>query len=499
MNKKEALKIFKEYKQKYNAYYYLLGVAQYDSETIAPRKGSDKRNECISYMYGEAFKIQTDPELLKAIELLSKLDLGQQLDREIELTRRDLENVIKFSREEQMAYTLTTMNACDAWQKAKHDNNYKLFESHLIKVIDITKQRAIKRNPNKNTYDVLLDDYEQGMDIKQYDVFFDLIKKELLPLIKEVDNKKDYIDDSFIYKYYPIDRQKKFMEELLHFLRFDQEWSYMGISEHPFTIDLLENDIRITTAYNEHNITSCLFSIIHEVGHAYYMHQVDHKYQGTLLSSAISSGMHESQSRFLENYLGRRKSFWTTLYPKLQKAFPENLKDVTLDQFYKAVNTSKCSLIRTDADELTYPIHILIRYEIEKGLFDGSISTDNLNLTWNKKYKEYLSIDVASDSEGIMQDIHWSQGSFGYFPTYALGSAIGAQLMHHMSKELDVDGLLEKGKFSEITKYLKNKLQKYGALYNYNDLLKLCINEPFKPKYYIDYLTKKYKKLYDIK
>lgn len=499
MNKKQALQIFNDYKEKYNAYYYVLALAQFDSETISPKKANSDRNKQLSYMFGEAFKIQTDKEYIEAIKCLSEIDLGQQLNREIALSKKELDNIIKFTREEQMEYTLTTMNSCDAWQKAKHDNKYELFEPHLLQVIELIKKRCIKRNPNKLSYDLLLDDYEEGMNIKKYDVFFDLIKKELLPLIKIINNKQDYIDDSFLYKYYPIDRQKKFMEELLHFLKFDQGWSYMGVSEHPFTIGLLENDCRITTAYNEHNITSCLFSIIHEVGHAYYMHQVDHKYQGSMIANAISSGMHESQSRFLENYLGRRKSFWTKLYPKLQKAFPENLKDISLDSFIKAINVSKSSLIRTDADELTYPIHILIRYEIERGIFDGSISTNNLNKTWNDKYKEYLDISVENDSEGIMQDIHWSQGSFGYFPTYALGSAIGAQLMHYMDKEIDIDSLLEKGKFSEITKYLKNNLQKYGALYNYNDLLKLCTNETFKPKYYIDYLVKKYKKLYDVK
>ena len=273
----------------------------------------------------------------------------------------------------------------------------------------------------------------------------------------------------------------------------------MGVSKHPFTNGISSNDVRITTYYDEYNITSAIFSVIHEVGHAFYEHQVDIKYQGSRIAEDISSGMHESQSRFLENYLGRRKSFWVNLYPKLQKLFPENLGDISLDQFIKAINVSRSSFVRTDADELTYPLHILVRYEIEKGIFANKISTNNLNKTWNEMYKKYLGIEVRNDVEGILQDTHWSDASFGYFPTYALGSAIGAQILKKMEKDLDIDYLLENKKFKTITNYLKNNIQKYGALYDYQSILKMYTGERFNPKYYINYLKMKYSKLYDIK
>lgn len=210
-------------------------------------------------------------------------------------------------------------------------------------------------------------------------------------------------------------------------------------------------------------------------------------------------GMHESQSRFNENYIGKRKAFWSTLYPKIQKLFPESLKDVSIDDFIKACNKVECSKIRTQADELTYPIHILIRYEIEKDLFSGKLKTKDLNKVWNKKYKDYLGLDIKNDSEGILQDIHWSMGSFGYFPTYALGSAIGAQLLNKMESELDVDKLLETNKYSQIQKWLKDNVQKYGALYDVNTLLHKVTGENFNYKYYINYLKKKYKSLYKIR
>ena len=499
MNKKEALNIYKNQQEKINAYSLLLSTAYYDKDTIAPKKGTNYRNRMLSYIYGEAFSIETDPKYIEAVETLKNIDLGFEKNREIYLTSKSLENITKFTKQEAMDFDMACMQAQDAWEIAKHNNDYKKFEPHLQKLILMSKQRAQKRNNNISAYDLYLDDYEEGMTTSKYDKFFSLIKKELLPLIKQVNNKQDEINDAFLYKYYPRAKQELFMKDLIKFLRFDNSWGYMGVSEHPFTNGFSENDVRITTSYNEHNITSCIFSIIHEVGHSYYEHQVKSKYQETMIKKMISSGMHESQSRFFENYLGRRKSFWVKLYPRLQEIFPENLKDVSLDDFIKAINVSKSSLIRCDADELTYPIHILIRYEIEKDIFEGKINDKNLNKIWNKKYYDYLGIKVDSDTNGILQDIHWSGASFGYFPTYALGSAIGAQLIHHIESEFDIDDVLSKGQFNKVTDYLKKNIQCYGALYDYNTILQKATNEKFNPKYYINYLKKKYKKLYNIR
>ena len=499
MSKNEAIKFYKEHFKKINAYMLLLNTAFYDKETIAPVKGNKQRNEALAYIGGELFSLETNPKFIECVESLAKEDLGLEMNREIELANKEIENIVKFTKEESMAFDLAKMEAFDAWWVAKRTNNYKLFEPHLMKLIEMSKERALKRNPKKAPYEVYLDDYQEGMTSKDYDKFFALIKKELLPLIKEISTKQSKVNDDFLRYYYPKDKQEKFMNELLHYLGYDKGWGYMGVSEHPFTNGFSENDVRITTAYDEHNIEACIFSIIHEVGHAYYDHQVDHKYQGMMIQKAISSGMHESQSRFNENYLGRRKAFWKVLYNKLVKYFPENLSKVSLDDFVKAVNASKPSLIRTDADELTYPIHILIRYEIEKGVFANEIPVTDLNKTWNAKYKEYLGIDVPTDREGILQDIHWSDANFGYFPTYALGSAIGAQLLNTLEKKLPIDELLEKGKFTKIEDYLKHNLHKYGALYDYNTLLKMVTGEKFNPKYYVNYLKKKYKKLYEIK
>ena len=286
------------------------------------------------------------------------------------------------------------------------------------------------------------------------------------------------------------------MDELLKYLHFDPSWGYQNESEHPFTSWTCENDCRITIKYIENNVASAILSTVHEVGHAYYEHNINSKYDGMILSEGVSCGMHESQSRLCENYLGKTLAFWKYHYPRLQEVFPKQLDKVALEDFYKAINASKPSFVRTEADELTYPLHILIRYEIEKGLFDGSISTEGLDKTWNAKYKEYLGIDVQNDRLGILQDVHWSDGSFGYFPTYALGTASAAQYVHAMKKDIDVDSLLENNHFDEIMKWLKENIHTYGFLYEAPKLMKMVTGEDFDVKYFLDYIEEKYTKLY---
>ena len=499
MNTKQALKIYKGYTEKIKAFILVMETTSFDKMTIAPEKGSDYRNKMLSIINGELYELETAKEYVDAILYLSSQDLGEVMNREMTLAKKSLEEQLKFSKEEIMEYSFVQMDCMDKWQKAKLANDFSLFEKPLLNLIDLTKKRINKRNPKAKPYDVLLDDFEEGMDQKKYDEFFKLIKTELLPLIKKVNKKKDYIDDSFLYKYYPADKQAEFSKKVMEFINFDPSWGYLGLTEHPFTSGFSRNDVRVTTHYYEHNLAAAIFSVIHECGHAYYEHQIDPKFDKNLYIKRMSSGMHESQSRFFENYLARNEDFFTLLYPELQKLFPENLKDISLEQFIRAINKAECSLIRTEADELTYPIHIMIRYELEKDIFAGKIDLKDLDKEWNKKYKKYLGIDVPSDKEGILQDIHWSQAYFGYFPTYALGSAIGAQIYRQMRKDLNVDELLRKGKFKVITDYLKKNIQRYAALYNFEQILNKATGEPFNPKYYIDYLKDKYTKLYDLK
>lgn len=499
MNRQEALKTYRKFNEKILAYQLVLYTTSFDRLTVAPRGGSVYRNKMIAIIEGELYELQSNPEYIEAVNFLSHEKLGKERDRDIFLAKKMLDDITRFTKEETMEYSLAQMASYDAWYDGKNGDDYSLFKPHLLKLIDLSKKRMKKRNPKKDPYDLALDDFEEGMDRKKYDAFFSLIKKELLPLIRKIERKKGFIDDSFLYLYYPADRQALFMKEVMDYLGYSSEWGYLGLTEHPFTNGISRNDVRITTNYDEHNITAAIFSVIHESGHAFYEHQIDPKYDDYPYLHWISSGMHESQSRFFENYLGRRKSFFKLLYPRLQELFPENLGNVSLDDFIRAVNVSKCSLIRTESDELTYPIHILIRYELEKEIFAGKADLDKLDQLWDEKYQKYLGIHADKVSEGILQDVHWADASFGYFPTYALGSAIGAQIFHKMKEDLDVDGLLEKGRFKKITDYLKKNIQRYGALYDFDEILLRATGEHFDPKYYIEYLKEKYGTLYEVK
>lgn len=497
MNKKEALAYYEAWQEKCNAYNLVLNTTVFDQETIAPAAGSDFRNKMIAYIAGEAHDIEVDPRMKEVLACLQAADLDEDTKRKIALTKRSLEVASALCKEEVVAYREAQMNAFDAWQKAKRQNDYRLFEPHLLKIIHFLLAFAKKRQPDKDAYDLYLDDYEEGMNKREYDTFFNLIKQEISPLVKKIAQKANFLDDRCLHQFYDCERQAKFAKIVLRYLNFETSWGYLGVSEHPFTLGISGNDVRVTTAYNEHNVADSLYSIVHEVGHAFYEHQVKEAFQGTSLK-AISSGMHESQSRFLENCIGRRESFLAGLYPALQELYPEELKKVSLHDFYQAVNVSRPSFIRTQADELTYPLHILIRYEIEKMIFAQTADLHHLPELWKEKYHEYLGIEVPNDEMGILQDVHWSSGDFGYFPTYALGSAIAAQLFFAMQKDFDVDEALRTGNFRKITDWLRDHFQQYGARYTFKEAVKVATGEDFNPHYYIDYLKDKFQNLYKL-
>ncbi len=493
------INIINEWEFKLSAYLYALTVIGFDNHTIASKDGADYRNERISFLSGEYYNVLTDENIYKTlVELNKDNSLNKKDKRKVKLYLKIFKDAKALTKEEYVEYDKLTLKANDVWENARETSDYKAFEPYLIKLFEFSKYIAKKRNSNVSAYDLFLDDYEEGMNIDKYDEFFNLIKERISPLVKEVNNKQDLVNTNVLNGIYNLDKQIKFNRHIMKYLGFEDSWSYSSVSVHPFTTSMSKNDIRITTRYKEDDILYSLFSTIHEVGHGMFEHQLSDEIEGTIFSRVVTSGIHESQSRLFENYLGRNISFWKYNYPILQKEF-DFLKNVTLDDFVRSINASKPSFIRTEADELTYPLHILVRYEIEKGVFDGSIPLDNLNEVWNSKMKEYLGVDVPNDSYGILQDVHWSGGSFGYFPAYALGSAYAAQIFNAMEKELDVDNLLETNNFNEINKWLKDKVHNDGALLTPKEILIKATNEEFNPMYYIEYLEDKYKKLYEIK
>lgn len=499
MNKQEAIDFYQKYNEKCNAYQLALTTMSFDHSTIAPIDGSDYRIKMMSLLSGELFDYQTCQENKEKLEELSQMDLGEIINKEIKLVLKDVHRISllpkEFYMKMQEVYSLGEIT----WRKAKEKKDYSLFKDSLKEIVEITKQAYHYYCPDMNLYDAMLDDYETGMNMEKYEEFFQLLKERIVPFVKKVIDKKDFIDDSLLHQYYPTNKQVKVMDILKDYMNFNKDECYMGLSEHPFTSDFSLHDVRITTKYLEDSLTSSIFSIIHEYGHAIYALHVSPSFEELKISKAMTSGMHESQSRFLENYIGKRKSYWVHNYPKVQALFSKYLKDISLDEFIKMINISKPSLIRTEADELTYPLHILIRYELEKEMINGNVDYDTLDQVWADKYEQYLGVRPKDASEGILQDIHWSTGSFGYFPTYALGSAFAAQFFLQMQKDISVDEELENNHFIVIEEWLKEHIHQYGAFYNAKEIFEKVCHEPFQPNIYIDYLIEKYSELYELK
>ncbi len=499
MISEEKLQKYQDWLFRMSAYNMALSIIMTDKMTVAPSGGGAYRDARTAYLSGELFSIVTDPEIVALLrEMKDDDDLDGDTKRAAYLYYKDAMNTLCIPKDEYVKAQEIFSKSYDAWLEAKTKNDYSIFEPYLKQVIEIRRQQYSYRGSDMDLYDQMLDDYEPGMNREKYDAFFEALKVRLVPLIEKVCNAKP-VDDSFLYLDYDIEEQKRFSAELLEYLHFDADWGYQNETEHPFTNWVCENDCRTTTKYLKNNVASAILSTVHEVGHATYEHDCDDRYDGMILSEGISSGMHESQSRLFENYLGRTKAFWEYLYPRLAAHFPQQLSNVSVDQFVDAINVAKRSLIRTEADELTYPMHILIRYEIEKGLFDGSISTEGLDQTWDAMYEKYLGIKADRASEGILQDVHWSDGSFGYFPTYALGSAFSAQFVKKMREEMDVDEALRSGHFEQCVAWLKEHIHTYGCRYDAPEIMRIATGSDFDVNNYLDYLEEKYTNLYHLR
>lgn len=497
MTKQELLNQYHDWVMKMSAYEMALSIIGIDKQTVAPTAGSKYRDERTAYLAGELFSIEVDPKMTEVRNNLLQMDIDEDTREAIVQYNKKVARIVAVPKEEFVAFRNLCDQSFEAWIEAKEKNDYQIFEPYLKQLIEGSKKMYGYRNSDKPIYDQMLEDFEPNMSMEKYDVFFEQLKARIVPLIQKISSAKK-IQDDFLYQDFSIEKQKEFMDFLLKYLCFDSSWGYQNESEHPFTAWTCENDCRTTTKYLKDNVVSAIFSTVHEVGHATYEHQISPKYDGMILSNDVSSGMHESQSRFCENYLGRSMAFWKANYPQLQKIFSSELGSVSLEEFVAAVNVVKPSLIRVEADELTYPLHILIRYEIEKGLFNGTISTEGLDQTWNDLYQKYLGVHAENASEGILQDVHWSDASFGYFPTYALGTAYAAQFLDAMKKDIDVDQMLESSRYDVIMDWLKEHIHQYGCRYSPQEIMKKVSGEAFDPNYFIAYLEEKYSKLYQL-
>ena len=491
---KEALRALQE---KMAAYDHAMGLLYYDGVTTAPKGTAANRGQTLAILSEESYKLSTGKETVELLEFLdaNKGELDESEQRQVYLLLKDVRNMRKIPMDEYVAWEKLLVEAEDVWHTAKENNDFAAFCPYLEKIVETNIRFAGYFAPDKQPYDYWLGEFEDGLSMEVCDRFFAGLRERLVPLLKKI-AACPQVDDSLLWGDFPEEAQDLLSHYLMDAMGLDPAHVGLSTTEHPFTTSLGSHlDERITTHYFRDNFASSMFSVIHEGGHALYDTGSDEALCYTCLDGGVSMGIHESQSRFYENILGRSLGFAEWVFPKLQELFP-SLEGHTAREFYRAVNKAQPSLIRVDADEITYSLHIMVRYELEKKMMSGELAVRDLPAAWNALYKEYLGVDVPDDTHGVLQDSHWSGGSIGYFPSYALGSAYGAQFLRKMKESFDPDACLRKGDFAPINNWNREQIWRYGSLYPSDKLLQKVLGEPFDPDVYLEYLEAKAKDVY---
>ncbi|GAB6085666.1 carboxypeptidase M32 [Alkaliphilus crotonatoxidans] len=481
----------------------VLSLLQWDLLTKAPKKTMDERSETIGTIYTEVFKLTVSDELEALLGRLMEKEnfegLSETLQKAIIYDKKQMDRYKKIPPERYGAYKTLTTKAQGVWEEAREKNDFKMFQPYLEGIVAFQREFIELRGYQGDRYNDLLEDYEPGMTTEVLDQIFAYIKEKTIPLLRQIMAAKSGPHAEVVKRNYPIQGQRELCLKVLEAMGYDFNKGRLDVSTHPFTIKINSGDIRITTRYEENFLNSGLFSTIHEGGHGLYEQNIDEALLDTSLSEAASTGIHESQSRFWENILGRSKGFWNYFGPIVQNTFPQSLKNTTVEELYRAVNKIEPSFIRVEADEVTYNLHIILRYELERDLIDGVITVADLPRLWKEKMEAYLGITPPNDREGVLQDIHWADGMFGYFPTYSLGNVYAAQFTKKLKADLpNYDELVESGNFKPILAWLKENIHRHGALLEPSELVKKVTGEEINPQYFVEYIEAKYKGIYEI-
>lgn len=500
MDQQESIRRFKAMEAKQAAFGHAMGVLHYDSETAMPRLGAEGMARTMGVLSEESYKLTVNDELKELLNTLSeqKEDLDLITRREVEEQKESLEKMEKVPMEEFVAFQMECTTASACWRQAKEENDFASFLPHLEKLADFMRRYAGYISPDLPTYDALLNEFERGLNTATLDPYFAQVKAALVPVIHAIGEKGVQPDMAPFQAPFPIAQQRLLSDAIMRVLTIDRASCAIGEVEHPFTTSFNKHDVRLTTHYHERDFLSSMYSVAHEGGHSLYELHTGDDLMGSPLATGASMGLHESQSRFFENMICRSEEFTSFFLPQVKELFPAQMQGVTPQQFYRAVNYSTPSLIRTEADELTYSLHIMVRYELEKQLFSGALAPKDLPEAWNAMYREYLGLTVPDDTHGVLQDSHWSGAMFGYFPSYSIGSAYAAQMYANMQKDLDVKGLVAKGELAPVVGWLTERIYRYGLVKQPKELAELGCGGPFDPRYYTDYLTKKFSALYEL-
>ena len=474
-------------------------VLNWDQETYMPPKGAANRAQQLSTLAGVSHELSVSDELGKLLESFSSENgLSLKQKNNVKHSFKDYKDRKKYTTAFVQEMSRCVSEAFQAWQEAKKKKDFSIFAPRLKKLVELKRAEAKLLGYKDHPYDALLDQFEPGSKTADLTVLFTDVRSQLVDFVKKIAASKQN-DSGFMHLKYDKEKQWDLGIELLKQMGYDMESGRQDISSHPFTTNFSAMDVRVTTRLNENDLAEMLWSTIHEGGHALYEQGLPDAEYGLPSGEYISLGIHESQSRLWENNVGRGLPFWKHNFKRLQEIFPENLGNRTVEDFYRAMNIVKPSLIRTSADELTYHFHIMIRFEIEKALIEGSIEVNDLPMVWNGKYKEYLGVDVPDDGAGVLQDIHWSHGSFGYFPTYSLGSFYAAQFFTKACDDIpDLEKEIETGNMASLLGWLRKNIHQHGKSYSAEDLCVKISGEKLNFRYFMEYAQKKYAFIYSI-
>jgi carboxypeptidase Taq len=479
-------------------------LLDWDQETYMPPGGVAARSDQLSTLLRLSHVRFTGDDVGRLLSELEDETAGRPFDSYeaslVRVTRRDYDQERKLSPELVSEVAKASSTARPVWIKARREANFKLFAPALEKNVELNRRIADALGYKDRPYDALLDRTEPGMTTDQLETTFAELKKAIVPLIADVARHADAVDDRMLYRGFEPAVQLKYALDVVTKLGYDLERGRQDISTHPFSTSFGPGDARITTRVSRDFFNECLFGSIHESGHAMYSQGIGDDIDRTPLWGGASPGVHESQSRLWENLVGRSRPFWNHFFPSLRNAFPESLRDVDDEAFFKAINRSYPSLIRVEADEVTYNMHILLRFELENELLEGMLKVSDLPEAWNAKVKSYLGIAVPNDRDGVLQDIHWSSVSFGGFPGYTLGNLIGAQLMEKVRADIpDLDAQFERGEFAHLLGWLRKNVHRHGRKFTPDELLQRATGKTLTAAPWIAYVRQKFDALYGIK
>lgn len=479
------------------------GLLGWDQQVMMPAAAAPRRAAQMATLSRIQHEMATSEKAARLIEEAEREMAGADYDSDeastIRVAKKDYEEATKLPTEFVAEVARARATAHNVWTQARANNDFRSFQSTLEYLLELKQREAEYRGYTEHPYDALLGQYERGMLASQVKAIFDEHKPPLIKLIAEIKKHSHKVSNAVLHQHYDIDKQRQFALDVVKAFGFDFERGRQDVAVHPFCSGFSRGDVRITTRFYEDFLNPSLFGMMHEAGHGMYEQGIPEQLDGTILGTGTSLAVHESQSRMWENIVGRSRGFWEWAFPKLKALFPEQLANTDVDAFYRAINIVEPSYIRVEADEATYNLHIMLRFELEMDMVAGKVKVSDLPEEWNDRFEAYLGIEPPTDREGVLQDIHWSMGLMGYFSTYALGNLLAAQYYRKAIEERpSIPDDIANGKFDTLLTWLNENIHKHGRKFTSDELTRRLTGEGIQQRYYMEYLEKKYGEIYGL-